>query len=98
MTKRLKDIQAMSGETIIVTNKWAAEAEQRATTVSASTWTYSGAGTLSGALLSGTTATVKLAPTCTGCLENTVTLANGEVLSAVRVVNVSCAPHVNLTA
>lgn len=98
MSKRLKDIQAMNGETLIVTNKWAAEAEKRATTVSASTWTYSGAGTLSGALLSDTTATVKLAPTCDGCLENTVTLANGEVLSAVRVVSVRCAPAAIVSA
>ena|SRR5690348_18184320 len=96
--KRLKDIQAMSGETLIVTNKWAAEAKKRSTTISASTWTYSGAGTLSGALLSGTTATVKLAPTCDGCLDNTVTLANGEVLTAVRLVNVNQAPSSNLTA
>ena len=96
--KRLKDIQAMSGETLIVTNKWAAEAKKRSTTISASTWTYSGAGTLSGALLSGTTTTVKLAPTCDGCLENTVTLANGEVLSAGHVVTVRCAPTANLSS
>ena len=98
MTNRLKDIQAMNGETLIVTNKWTAEAEKRATTFSASTWTYSGAGTLSGASLSGTTATIKLAPTCTGVLENTVTLANGETLTAVRLVNVECAPAANLSA
>ena len=98
MSKRLKDIQAMNGETLIVTNKWAAEAKKRSTTVSASTWTYSGAGTLSGASLSGTTATVKLAPTCSGCLENTVALANGEVLTAVRWVLVASAAYPNLSA
>jgi hypothetical protein len=98
MTKRLKDIKAMNGETLIVTNKWAAEAEKRSTTVSASTWTYSGAGTLSGASLTGTTATVKLAPTCRGCLENTATLANGEVLTATRWVDVAYAPVASVTA
>jgi hypothetical protein len=98
MTKRLKDIKAMNGETLIVTNKWSAEAEKRATMVSASTWTYSGAGTLSGASLAGTTATVKLAPTCSGCLANTVTLANGETLIALRAVDVRCAPTSELIA
>lgn len=98
MTKRLKDINAMYGETLIATNQWAAEAKRRSTTVSASTWTYSGAGTLSGASLSGTTATVKIAPTCAGCLENTVTLANGEVLTTARLVNVACKPGAALTA
>lgn len=84
MSRRLKDIQAMSGETLLVANNWAAEAEKRGTTVSASTWTYTGAGTLSGASLTAAKASVKIAPTCGGILSNTVTLANGETLIAVR--------------
>ena len=84
MSRRLKDIQAMRGETLQVANNWTAEAEKRGTTVSASTWTYSGAGTLSGASLDASKASVSIAPTCSGCLTNTVTLANGEALTAVR--------------
>lgn len=86
MSKRLKDIQATSGETLLVANNWTAEAEKRGTTVSTSTWTYSGAGTLSGASLTVAKSAVNLAPTCHGTLTNTVTLANGEVLIAERVV------------
>jgi hypothetical protein len=98
MTTRLKDIKAMNGETLIVTNKWAAEAQKRATTISASTWTYSGAGTLSGASLTGTTATVEAAPTCSGRLVNTVELGNGEVLTATRWVDVIRAPVGSVSA
>ena len=89
MSKRLKDIQAMSGETLSIANNWTAEAEKRGTTVSASTWTYTGAGTLSGASLTAAMTSVTLAPTCQGILANTVTLANGETLIADRVVYVN---------
>ena len=84
MSRRLKDIQATEGETLLIANNWTAEAEKRGTTVSASTWTYSGAGTLSGASSTAAKVSVNLAPTCDGCLSNTVTLANGEVLIAER--------------
>lgn len=86
MSKRLKDINATSGEKLLVANNWTAEAEKRGTTVSASTWTYTGAGTLSGASLTVAKSAVNLAPTCHGVLTNTVTLANGETLIAERVV------------
>ena len=88
MSKRLKDIQATAGEILLVVNNWTADAEKRGTTVSASTWTYSGAGTLSGASLSNPLAHVNLAPTCSGILANTVTLADGEVLVGTRSVSV----------
>jgi hypothetical protein len=98
VSRRLKDIQAMCGETLQVANNWTAEAEKRGTTVSASTWTYSGAGTLSGASLDGSKASVKLSPTCSGCLTNTVTVANGEALTAVRSVCVDWQPAATVTA
>ena len=88
----------MCGETLQVANNWTAEAEKRGTTVSASTWTYSGAGTLSGASLDGSKASVKLSPTCSGCLENTATFANGEVLVMWHLVNVDAAPVTSLSA
>jgi hypothetical protein len=81
-----KTINATSGEVIKVSNQWAAEAEKRGTTVSSSTWTYSGAGTLAGAALTTTLATVTLTPTSCGTLTNTVALANGETLIRSRAV------------
>lgn len=82
--KRLKTIQAATGESLKVTNQWAAEAEKRGTTVSTSAWEFSGAGTVASAALNSTTATCILTPTSCGGLTNTATLANGEVLKAVR--------------
>jgi len=79
-----KTLYATDGETIEVANQWAAEADKRGTTVTGSTWTYTGAGTLSGAALADTQATVLLTPTSCGTLANTATLANGEVLVATR--------------
>lgn len=81
-----KTIHATTGETIKVSNQWAAEAEKRGTTVSSSTWTYTGAGTLTGAALTTPLATVTLAPTGCGTLSNTVVLANGETLIRTRLV------------
>ena len=88
MSKRLKDIHATGGETLLIANNWTAEAEKRGTTVSTSTWTYTGAGTLSGASLTVSKSAVNLAPPCHGVLTNTVSLANGETLIAERVVRV----------
>lgn len=98
MSKRLKDIQATEGETLLIANNWTAEAKKRGTTVNASTWTYSGAGTLSGAALTGTLAMVRLAATAAGVLANTVTLANGEVLIGFRRVFVRPPLFANVTA
>jgi hypothetical protein len=98
MSKRLKDIHATEGESLLIANNWTAEAEKRGTTVSTSTWTYSGAGTLSGASLTVAKSAVNLAPTCHGVLTNTVTLANGETLMAERVVSVKHLCGGNLTA
>ena len=87
-----KTLYATDGETIAVNNQWAAEAEKRGTTVSSSSWEYSGSGSLAGAALSGTNATVKLSPTSCGTLTNTVALADGEVLVASRSVVVERLP------
>lgn len=81
-----KTIHASLGETIKVSNQWAAETEKRGTTVSTSTWTYSGAGTLTGSTLATPLASVTLTPTSCGTLANTATLANGEVLIRTRCV------------
>ena len=81
-----KTIHTVSGETVKVSNQWAAETESRSTTVSSSAWEYSGSGTLSGATLVTPLATTKLAATGSGTLKNTATLANGEVLIAERLV------------
>lgn len=83
-----KTIHTVSGETVSISNQWAAETEKRGTTVSTSAWEYSGAGTLSGATLATPLATTKLAATGSGTLKNTATLANGEVLIAERLVRV----------
>lgn len=81
-----KTLYATDGETIEVANQWAAEVEKRGTTVSDSTWAFSGSGSLTGAALDDTQATVLLAPKSCGTLSNTVTLANGETLIAARAV------------
>lgn len=83
---QLKTTHMAYGETRKVSNQWAAETESRSTTVSSSAWEYTGSGTLSGATLVTPLATTKLAATSSGTLKNTVTLANGEVLIAERLV------------
>ena len=89
----LKSVRATHGETLVIANQWAAETKKRATTIVSSTWTYSGAGTLTGDALTGTKATVRLTPTCRGTLSNAVTLADGEVLVGTRQVSVSSASY-----
>jgi hypothetical protein len=84
---QLKTIEAAVDETRLVTNKWTAEIEKRGTTVSSSSWETT-AGSVSGAALSGSTATVTLAVTGRGTLTNTVVLANGETLIAERDIRV----------
>jgi hypothetical protein len=86
---QLKTIYTIEGETRSVANQWAAETESRGTTIASSTWTYSGAGSLSGASLATPLASVTLAATGGGLLRNTVTLANGEVLLGYREVIVT---------
>lgn len=81
-----KTINTTNGETIKVSHQWAAETEKRGTTISGSTWTYSGAGTLAGEALATPLASVTLTPTGCGTLTNTVTLANGETLIRTRLV------------
>lgn len=85
---QLKTLYAVEGETLKVTNEWAAQAEKRGTTVSSSVWEFTGAGSLASEALSDTTASVLLTPTGSGELRNTATLANGEVLIAWRRVQV----------
>jgi hypothetical protein len=81
-----KTLYATDGETIAVNNQWAAETQKRGTTVSSSAWEYTGSGSLAGAALSGTSATVRLTPESCGTLVNTATLANGEVLIVSRAI------------
>lgn len=86
---QLKTIYAAYGETVKVSNQWAAQTEKRSTTVSSSAWEFSGVGTLSSTTLVTPLATTNLAPTSSGVLKNTATLANGEVLITERLVTVS---------
>ena len=83
---QLKSVYTNYGETVKVSNQWAAETESRSTTVSSSAWEYTGSGALSGATLVTPLATTKLAATGSGTLRNTATLANGEVLIAERLI------------
>lgn len=91
---RRKEINATSGETIEVTNLWAAECEERSATVLTSEWTCYGLQLASPAL-SGSTATVKVVDSDSWGtsarynLRNKVTLSNGETLVAERYVCVS---------
>lgn len=89
---QLKTIRAEYGETLKVSNQWAAETEKRGTTISTSAWTFTGDGDLSGAALSTPLATTNFAPRSCGTLVNTATLANGETLIATRRVIVNSAP------
>lgn len=79
----------IDGETRLIKNEWAQYTEKAGTTVSSSSWEYSGSGTLSGAVLSGTVASVKLAASGFGTLSNTVVLGNGEVLVNDRYIEVA---------
>lgn len=81
---RGKDINAYLGETLKVTNNWTAECEQRGTTISTSAWTATGGLTPSMEALDGSVATAFIAVAGCGCIKNTVTLANGEVLVLLR--------------
>lgn len=89
---RAKTIYVEDGETVKVTQNWAAETEKRGTTVSSSAWEFSGAASLSGAALATPVASTLIAPTSCGELKNTATLANGEVLIALRTVEYRGAP------
>lgn len=79
-----KTIYADVDETRKVTNEWAAQTEERGSSISGSTWEATGSLTLGVSSLSGTTATVLVTVAGCGEVTNTVTLANGEVLSAWR--------------
>ena len=83
-----KTVYIAEGETRLISNKWAAECQERDTTVSSSTWEATG-GTLASPALVGTTASVMLSAAHDGLLTNTVTLANGEVLAVSRLVSLS---------
>lgn len=81
---QLKTINSACGETRLVKNQWAAEAESRGATVSSSTWEVCGDLTLGSPYLVGTLASVLVNINGCGSITNKVTLSNGEVLSAVR--------------
>jgi len=80
-----KRVNATSGETLKVTNQWAAECQARDTTISSSAWESSD-GTTVTAAMSGTTATGTFTPIGDCTLTNTVVLANGETLVLRRAV------------
>lgn len=79
-----KSLRCWADETVKVSKQWAAEAESRGTSVSSSSWSYSGSGTLSSQTLSSNLSSVTLAATSSGVLSNAVILADGEVLVSKR--------------
>lgn len=79
-----KTIYAECDEVRKVTNEWAALAEQRGSSIASSSWEVTGNLTLGTEALSSTTATALVTVGGSGCVTNTVTLANGEVLIAQR--------------
>lgn len=86
---QLKTITSACGETRLVKNEWAAEAESRGATVSSSTWKVCGSDlTLGTQSLVGTLASVVLNINGCGTVTNTVTLSNGEVLVGTRDVTI----------
>lgn len=76
-----KEIRVTYGETVKVTNDWAAECEKRGTSVSSSAWIGI---PVTGATLTSNVATASMSASYNGTVRNTVTLANGEVLIADR--------------
>lgn len=84
-----KTVRAEYGETVLVDNNWTAETEKRGATITASTWEWTGGGSLGTQTLVTPKTTTLLAPIGNGVLRNTITLSNGEVLIAVRDVFVS---------
>jgi hypothetical protein len=89
---RRKNLYATDGETISVSNQWAAESAKRGATVSNSAWQYTGDGSLASAALTGALATVLLTPRSCGTVVNTATLSNGETLVATRSVVMDTPP------
>lgn len=86
---QLKTINSACGETRLVKNEWAAEAESRGATVSSSAWSVCGTGlTLGSKYLVGTLASAVLYINGCGSVTNTVTLSNGEVLVGKRDVQI----------
>jgi hypothetical protein len=85
---QLKTITSARGETRLVKNQWAAEAESRGATVSTSTWVVCGDLTLGSASLAGSLASVIVNINGCGSITNTVTLSNGEVLVGTRDVTI----------
>ena len=76
-----KEIRVTYGETVKVTNDWAAECEKRGTSVSSSAWIGI---PVTGEALTSNVATASMSASYNGTVRNTVTLANGEVLIADR--------------
>lgn len=81
-----KTIYADVDETRKVTNEWAAQTEERGSSISGSTWEATGSLTLGVSSLSGTTASVFVTVGGCGSVINTVALDNGETLVAARAV------------
>lgn len=80
-----KTLYLSPGETRIVSQEWAGECEERDTEVVSSEWSATDGGSLTGASLTGTLASVTYSPRGhLAALTNTVTLGNGEVLRAWR--------------
>ena len=79
-----KTIHAEADEVRTVSNIWAAQIEQRGTTLASSAWEVTGGLSLGAESLDDDTASALVTITGCGTVTNTVTLASGEVLSVWR--------------
>ena len=78
-----KEIRAIYGETVKVTNDWTAECEKRNTTVTSSSWIGI---PVTNEVLASNVATASMSTYYSGLVRNTVSLANGDTLIADRLV------------
>lgn len=80
-----KEVRLTYGEVRLIENNWSGECEERNTTLVTSTW-EANAAPLTGQAITGNITSVRLTapPTAWDQLTNTVTLANGETIIALR--------------
>jgi hypothetical protein len=81
-----KTLNYTQTEKRLVKNEWAAELQKRNTTITGSVW-QADSGTLTLPTYSGSLTQVLIASPGSGQINNTVTLANGETLVNVRLLN-----------
>lgn len=79
-----KTIHTAEDEVVTATNNWQAVAEKADTTLSASTWEWTGSGSVTSGSIATYITSANLTPTSSGTLRNVVTFANGEARAVER--------------